>query len=213
MGRDWSDPAYGVLWTSNLTQSAAAYHEADLSMMIVEGRKADRALQEMPSFLFTQLHPDDLAAVIAYLKSKPATGDVHPEPTIGPALSAEIASGDYKNSREQVLEQGEQLLPDLGKSKALGRYIIRATCTECHGMDLRGGNEPMSEDGMPPPGLRMVASYDRDDFESFMSTGKAAGDRELEVMSGLARNRYSYMTETELEAVRGYLVELARRGP
>ena len=212
-GRDWSEPDYGVLWTSNLTQSTAAYDDAELIAMIVEGRRPDRPLHEMPSFLFTQVHPDDLAAIIAYLRTKESSGDVRPQPTYGPALLAEIESGEYRNSRERVVADGDVRLPDMGESVAMGAHILRATCTECHGMDLRGGEEPMSLNGPPPPDLRVLASYDPDDFVSFMRTGKAIGGRELEVMSDLARNRYSRFTDAELEAMQAYLVKLAKREP
>ena len=212
-GLDWSEPDYGVLWTSNLTHSAKSSSDEELIKMIVEGRRPDRPLHEMPSFLFTQLHREDLGAIVAYVRSKPKSGDVRPEPTFGPALLAEIASGEYKNSRERVVGDGNVRLPDMGETNALGRHIVRATCTECHGLDLRGGEEPMSVAGAPPPDLRMVASYDPDAFASFMRIGAAPGGRELDVMSDLARNRYSLLTETELEAIRTYLVELAKRDP
>ena len=112
-GEDWTDPEFGVLWTANLTQSAAAYSDADLIAMIAEGRRPDRALMDMPSYLFSELDPDDLAALVGYLKTLPVEGEQHPDPTIGPKLAKEIASGNFKDSVQQVAEMRYKPPPSL----------------------------------------------------------------------------------------------------
>jgi len=68
-------------------------------------------------------------------------------------------------------------------------------------------------DAPPPPDLRIVAAYSAEDFSTLMKTGKPIGDRELKVMGGVARGRYSRFTDSEVKAVYDYLAELARRGP
>ncbi len=211
-GEDWSDPEYGTLWTANLTQSAHTFSESELIAMIAEGKRPDRALMDMPSYLFSELHADDLAALVSHFKSLPATGETHPEPTIGPQLAKEIASGEFKDSAQGVEEMRNQAPPDAGPEHAFARFIVRATCAECHGMDLRGGTEPMM-DAPPPPPLRIVVAYSPEDFSILMKTGKALGDRELKVMGGVSCGRYSRFTENEVTAVYDYLVELARRDP
>lgn len=211
-GVDWSEPDMGVLWTANLTQSAAKYSHDELVTMITQGKRPDRVLWDMPSFLFNGLHPDDVSAVVAYLKTLEPTGEVHPDPTMGPELQAQIDSGEWVDSAQDVLDKSDKGPPDLGPDFAYGRFILRATCVECHGMDLRGQEAPLA--GAPArPDLRMVASYDRADFAHLMETGEAAGGRELVLMSGVARRRYSHFTDTEEDAVYTYLAELARRDP
>jgi mono/diheme cytochrome c family protein len=44
-----------------------------------------------------------------------------------------------KSSRTQVNEEGSGWPPDAGEQHAIWRYIARATCAECHGMNLQGG--------------------------------------------------------------------------
>ena len=211
-GEDWTDPEFGVLWTANLTQSAAAYSEDDLIAMIAEGRRPDRALMDMPSYLFSELDPDDLAALVSYLKTLPVNGEQHPDPTIGPKLAEEIASGEFKDSVQQVAEMKHKAPPDLGAEHAFARFILRATCAECHGMDLQGGTEPMM-DAPPPPNLMIVAAYSAEDFSALMKAGKPIGDRELKVMGGVSRGRYSRFTDNEIKAVYDYLSAFARRSP
>jgi cytochrome c553 len=209
-GDDWTDPELGVLWTANLTHSAAKYSGVELAAMITAGARPDRPLMDMPSFLFSELHPDDLAALVSYLKTLTVKGVQHPAPTIGPQLARDIASGEFKDSAQQVVAMRDQAPPDLGPEHAFARHILRATCVECHGMDLRGGDENIA-DAPPRPDLRMVSAYSPEDFSSLMRTGKAIGGRDLELMSGVARWRYSRFTEAEITAVYDYLVELARR--
>lgn len=79
-GEDWSAPGFGRLWTANLTRSVRQYSDAELVRIIETGARPDRQLWEMPSHLFTTLAPDDMAALTAFLRSKPARGPVHPPP-------------------------------------------------------------------------------------------------------------------------------------
>ena len=98
----------------------------------------------MPSYLFSELHPDDLAALVSYLKTTSVKGTRHPDPTIGPKLAEDIANGDFKDSVQWVAEMRDKAPPDLGPDHAFARFILRATCAECHGMDLQGSTEQLS---------------------------------------------------------------------
>lgn len=216
-GQDWSD-AMGTLWTANLTQSAQKYSHDELAAMITAGRRPDRALMDMPSYLFSGLNPADVGALVAYLKTLKPKGAAHPEPSLGPGLLAMQAKGEWMDSPARVADMKDTDMkgrgpPDLGAPHAYGRFIIRATCVECHGIDLTGGKGPMEGEGNPPPNLRIVGSYSVEDFATLMHTGKAAGNREAGLMSKVARRRYANLTDAEVAAVRGYLVELARRDP
>ena len=211
-GQDWSD-AVGTLWTSNLTQSAQRYSQDELAAMITEGKRPDRPLMDMPSYLFSGLNPADVDALATYLVTLKPKGAVHPDPSIGPQLLTMQAKGEWMDSAKRVSAMKGKGPPDLGDEVAYGRYIARATCAECHGMDLTGGKEPMDRDGNPPPDLRIVASYDPEEFVTLMRTGKAAGDREVGLMSTVARGRYANFTDAEVGAVRAYLTKLAVHDP
>jgi mono/diheme cytochrome c family protein len=211
-GEDWSEPGLGVLWTANLTHSAADWSAEQLTTMITDGRRPDRALMDMPSYLFSHIHPQDVAALVAYLKSRPVVGDQHPAPTVGPQLERDIASGEFRDSAQRVAEMEARWPPDMGPEHAFARHVVRATCVECHGMDLRGSDEPLA-DAPSRPDLRMVRAYPEEAFSTFMKTGTALGNRELKLMSAVARWRYANFTEREVEAVYAYLTEVARRDP
>lgn len=211
-GQDWSDDI-GTLWTANLTQSAQKYSHDELAAMITDGKRPDRSLMDMPSYLFSGLNPADVDALVAYLKTLKPEGAVHPDPSMGPELLAMQAKGEWMDSPARVADMKAKGPPDLGAKFAYGRFIVRATCVECHGIDLAGGKGPMEEDGNPPANLRIVGSYSPDDFTTLMHTGKAAGDREVGLMSKVARRRYANLTDGEVSAVRAYLTELAANDP
>ena len=210
-GNDWSDEL-GRLWTANLTVSAAVHDDAQMKAMIVGGKRPDGTpLWGMPSHLFTQLADADIEAVIAYIPSRPRRGDVHPLPTFGPVLKAEIAKGDYYSSDGGVAREGKRWPPDAGDAHRIARYIVRATCAECHGMDLRGGKPEFGNEVRPD--IRVAASYDLADFRRLLRTGIAAGDRKLGLMGEVARGRYSHFTDAEIAAIHAYLKEVAARDP
>jgi cytochrome c553 len=92
--------------------------------------------------------------------------------------------------------------PGAGSARAaLCRWGASDACTECHGLDLTGGEKA--------PDLRVAASYSAEAFTRLLRTGKAAGDRELELMSGVARRRFSHFNDAEIQALQTYLLARA----
>jgi cytochrome c553 len=206
-GTDWSEPSFVEMRTANLTISASRYSPFQLGNMIRLGKRSGgRELWEMPSNLFTQLNPDDLNAVVAYLKTLKQTGEAAPDPLFLAAARSEIAAGTFESSAAAVRKDANNPGPDAGADHALGRYIVRATCAECHGIDLRGARA--FSGATAPPDLRIVAAYGESDFMTFMLTGKAAGGRELPMMSGVARGRFAHFTDAERKSVYRYLKAL-----
>jgi cytochrome c553 len=210
-GEDWSEPGFGKLWTANLTRAVPHYTDEQLASVIKGGRRPDRELWEMPSHLFTHLTQDDMSALIAYLRSKAPTGPARPEPFFEEGARREMAAGTFTSSQAQVKAQGTLWPPDAGAEYALGRYLVRGTCAECHGLDLRGG-QPHPKAKLRPD-LRLAAAYDAEQFKRFMKTGLAAGDRELTMMSDVARGRYKHLTDAEVTAIHSYLKKVAETHP
>ena len=210
-GEDWGEPGFGRLWTANLTRAVPRYDDAELIRIIQSGKRPDRELWEMPSHLFTQLSESDMAALIAFLRSVEPKGVDHPPPSFEEEGRQDIAAGILKPSPAHVAAEGAAWPPDAGPEHELGRYIVRSTCAECHQMDLRGG-QPFPS-ATPRPDLRMVAAYDLPAFQHLLRTGKAAGNRELSLMSEVARGRYARLTDAEIAAVHRYLQRVAEVAP
>lgn len=117
-----------------------------------------------------------------------------------------VLTGEF-SPQASVIEHGAVRLGSrpLDDSTGLGEYLAVTICTECHGLDMRGG-------GSTPP-LAMAASYTEADFLRLMRTGVAIGGRELGLMASMARRRFTHMTDDELIAVHAYLTTLAAPPP
>ena len=211
-GKDWSAPDFIIIWTSNLSVELPKYDDEAFRRALQMGYRHDGSeMWDMPSFLFSELSESDLVALTAYLRKVPPTGKSHPRPILLEQALKEIKQGIYKSSVAEAKNRSGTFPPDAGPQHRLGRYIARATCAECHGMDLRGG---VPYPGAPPrPDIRMVAAYDKSDFVNLMKTGKAAGGRELPLMSGVARGRYSQFTKAEVDALYEYLKAVSASNP
>ena len=209
-GRPWiEDPRDAILFTSNLTRAVPEYDDGALERAIRGGVRHDGSpLWEMPSELFTQLSDPDMAALIAWLRTVPPRGAAHPRIVIGPRGRQEIAAGRIKPGPQVVRENGERWPPRLDGRHDWARYMVRATCAECHGLDLRGAREPGPG---APPDLAIVGAYDRDQFRHLLRTGEPPARRDLGLMAAVSRSRFAHLTDREVDAIYDYLAARAAR--
>lgn len=193
-------------WGPNLTRIAAAQSDAELDRAIRRGVAGDgRRLWVMPSFALSQLSDQDAADLIAYVRSFPVTGDDQPRLQVGHLGRLGVLLGKFDSEAAMLAKAGPPVLPDYGPRHAEGRAIAEL-CVECHGADLKGVAL------LKTPDLTMAASYDRADFTRLLHEGVAAGDRKLEgLMGGVARSRFSALTEAEVAALHDYLNVRAER--
>ncbi|MEO6433473.1 MAG: c-type cytochrome [Sphingomicrobium sp.] len=190
------------LYASNLTREIPKYSDAQLDRLMRHGEHpSGREVWGMPSEIFQHLDDADLAALTAYLRTlKPAgppTGK--PLPFEGEAKKL-IDEGKIMPASKSVVRDAKLLPPDLGKRHALGRYITMVTCAECHGPELKGTPGDT-------PDLVVASAYSRAEFEKFLTTGVPSGNRKLknDLMSMVAKSRFSKMTISERDAVYAYL--------
>jgi cytochrome c553 len=210
-GQPWEEEAdRAISYSSNLTRALPGYSDAALVRAIREGVRADGTpLWGMPSEIFTELDPADLAAVIAWLRTVRPAGVVHPRIVFGPRGRREVAAGTFKNTPQWVRETRGQGPVRFDAAHDQARYMIRATCGECHGVTLTGDTWPDAP--RSPPDLNVAGAYTREDFRRLMRTGVASGGRQIGLMSEVARNRFSRFTDAEVDAIYDYLAARARR--
>jgi cytochrome c553 len=210
-GQPWEEEAdLAISFSSNLTRALPGYSDTALERAIREGVRADGTpLWGMPSEIFTELDPGDLAAVIAWLRTIRPAGVIHPRIVLGPRGRREVAAGTYKATPRMVRETRGQGPARFDAAHDQARYMVRATCGECHGVTLTGTTWP----GAPrsPPDLNVVGAYTHEDFRRLMRTGVASGGRQVGLMSQVARSRFSRFTDAEVDAIYDYLAVRARR--
>lgn len=174
-------------------QESAATFEAALRHGI--GRDG-RAMYSMPSFNFMRLRDEDVADIIAYLRSLKSANRELPTAKLPWQLRLDLALGN-----DAAIPAFLDLVPPLRRADdpdpaiARGEYIAMTTCNECHGFGLRAD---VPWEGEAAPDLMIVMAYDETAFRRLMQQGIAIGDRELELMSDVARGRFVHFTDQEL---------------
>jgi len=196
------------LYASNLTREVPKYSDVQLERLLRGGiRPSGADLWAMPSDIFQHLADADLIALTAYLRTFQPAG-----PPTGKALPLDaetkklIASGEIMPAADEVRKARLQTPLDLGQEHALGRYITEVTCAECHGPKLEGH-------AGDTPDLALAGSYTRAEFETLLTKGVLPGGRKFKnkLMGMVARNRFSYLTTHERDALYAYLKARAER--
>ena len=175
-----------------------------LAQLFRHGIKHDgTAIYAMPASMFHYWTDEELASVIAYVRSLPASGAAQPAPRVGPLLRLAVLRGDINPEVHWIARSKTHSAVQLGAEHSAGRHLAVTVCTECHETDLSGIGKN--------PDLNIVTAYDLDAFRRLMRTGKATANRELRQMSETARARFRYFTDDEIAALHAYLTERAVR--
>jgi len=193
----------------NLTWLAASFGDADFERAVRKGLRPDgtSVAEFMPSDTFQYMADGDMVDIIAYIRSlKPGGKDI-PVPAYDFKSRLGLLKGESHLDQFWFAQQKAAL--DLGARYVRGRQLAMTACGECHMTALTG-----APDFLPPPrapDLSLVASYERGDFVKLMRTGKAAGGRELPLMSATARTRFSHFSDAEVNAIYDYLAARGRK--
>ena len=198
------------VYASNLTREIPKYTDAQLERLMREGvHPTGRDVWAMPSETFQHMSQPDMAALIDYLRTlRPAGPPTQARLPWEPEAEKMIAEGKLKPAAAWVAEVRTKAPLDLGSQHALGRYITRVTCAECHGPELKG---------IPgdTPDLIVAGGYSREEFEKLITQGVLTGNRKLknELMADVARNRFAKLTAHERDALYAYLKARAEQQP
>lgn len=197
---------FGSAVAPNLAALARKESPAAIEAALRHGIGHDgRALYSMPSFSFVRLTDGDVAAIVAFLRTAPVVENKLPPPMLPLEIRMALALGMDK-AIPGFLDKVAPLRHATGGDTqiARGEYIAMTTCIECHGFSLRA-DFPWPQDEKPPDLSIVIGAYERADFGTLMKTGKGLNNRELRLMSGTARKRFSQFTEQEVDDLYTYL--------
>ncbi|MEZ5920271.1 MAG: cytochrome c [Parvularculaceae bacterium] len=208
-GKDFKDQWdwVGRAVAPNLADYAKRHDAAVIEAAVRHGVGANgRALWSMPSYNFRRLADDDMAALIAFLKSAGRKAKL-PRASLGWKTRLSIIKGEETDmahwaARVPALFVDAEAEP----RRAHGEYLAMTMCNECHGLDLRG---QVLYEGDWTPDLAIVAAYLREDFEKLITTGVAMGERQLELMGLVAPDRYQTLTAAEKDDLYLFLKSLS----
>ena len=193
------------LYASNLTRDVVGYSDAQLKRLLRQGiHPTGRDVWGMPSELFQHLSLADEAALIDYLRTlSPAGQPTQSRLPWSPEAAKMIADGKIKPAAATARETEDIAPVDLGPQYALGRYISRVTCAECHGPKLEGGDTP---------NLTVVSAYTQEEFDKLITQGIPTNNRKLHwLMVDVAKGRFSHLTKYERDELYAYLMARAKQ--
>jgi cytochrome c553 len=197
-GEYFNEPRIAVLAAPNLTALASTYTDAELYRALRHGVARDgRGLIAMPSTMYYDLSDHDLGAIIAWVRAQPPVERETLPVRVGPLGRLGLVTGMYSTEAARIDHDAPRIEPEPADTVQFGAYLARTSCTECHGLDLRGQDLA--------PGLAVVAGYTEGQFSHLLYAGVPIGGRELGLMADVARSRFSHMTADEHHALYRYL--------
>ena len=209
-GREFLDvPNVVRIYAPNIPAIAARSTDQQLALAIRRGVGHDgRNLFVMPSASYQRLSDGEVAALIAYIRRLPRGSGLTEGFSARPLGRVAIATGKL---RPQVAKLAEYRLHGpvpAGAQHKAGQNLAGKYCADCHGPSLDGLT---MESGDVSPDLTIAGAYDFDQFRTLMRTGKAAGNREVGLMSKVARDDFSHLNDAELRSIHAYLKARAEK--
>jgi mono/diheme cytochrome c family protein len=212
------DPSTGLyIHSPNITRggggAAGTYSDTDWIALLRHGLKPSRTPTfVMPSEDYAQMADEDVASLVAYIRSMPPSAERKVEMRVPLLVRALYVAGIAQDSSEKIdhTKVAPTRVPD--DTLAQGEYISN-TCIGCHGQGFSGGKIP----GAPPTwpaaanltsatDSAMTARYGSiEQFRQMMRSGKRADGTSIGVMPFESLRA---MSDAELEALFGFLKTL-----
>lgn len=174
------DSPLGEIWGANLTPGGRIkdWTDEEIARAIREGVDKDgRALIIMPSPTFHRMSDDDVAALVAYLRSQPAVERDLPETQLSPVALVMLGAGMVPSSATEPITAPVKM-PAQG-TEEYGAYLSYGFgCTDCHGANLAGMSAGPT--GESAPNLtQIVPNWTQEQFIEFFNSGTDPSGRKV----------------------------------
>lgn len=204
----------GTFHTPNLTKGAGGLGnsrtDADIVTAIRHGvGPGGNKLKFMPSSDWAMLADEDVAAIVAYVRSVPPVDRPTQPSSVGPLGRALYLAGQLPLFEAELMDHGHvtRTRPPQGVSVEYGKYLANiGGCTGCHGPTLSGGKIP----GTPPelkPAANLtpegIGHYKEADFFRALREGKRPNGTEIDPFMPVQATKL--MTDEDIRAVWAYL--------
>jgi mono/diheme cytochrome c family protein len=195
--------------TSGTGGIGTTYTDEDWVRAIRHGvNPAGRGLMVMPSEAYYYLNDEEMAALVAYLKTLNPVDHELPATEMRP-LGKLIMGLDpaMATAPEMMSDRPRVTGVERGVTADWGHYRASVVCMVCHGGDLQGGQRLDDPEAQPAPDLRVVAGWGQDAFLEFFRTGVNPSGVEIS-KDFMPWDKFSHLGEDELTAVYLYLETL-----
>ena len=208
----------GVFAAPNITAGGlgAAYSDPELARLLLHGIKKDgRGVRLMPSHESNWLPDEDIAAVIAYVRSVPPQNKPSNSMKVGVLAKVLDRQGLFpmdiaRRIDHEHIGKGPKPSPDA----SYGKYLA-LLCSGCHGSNLSGGPIPGAPSDMSvplnlTPDVTGLKGFSLDDFKQVLKTGRRKQDgRQLDPFMPL--ESFGQLDDVEMQALHSYLQSLPAR--
>lgn len=200
----------GVLHPPNLTPGGVLKDRSPgrIARAIREGIGIDgRPLIIMPSHFFHSMSDEDVAAIIAYLRTEPEIDDEVPEREIGPMGTLFIGAGMFPLAVQEPIDD-EIESPDADDEEELGEYTATImACAECHGAEFEGIS---GGDGPQGPALTVFADdWTDEEWRDTIRKGVDPTGNELDPDDMPWEEYSAALSDDELDAIKTYIATFA----
>ncbi|MDB4914185.1 MAG: cytochrome c class [Gemmatimonadetes bacterium] len=209
-------PPLGRIFATNLTRGkggAGTLTDAQYVLAIRHGIAPNGTpLKIMPSSDYANFSDEDLAAVIAYVKSVPAVDKELPANSVGPLGRALFMAGQLPFLHAERVDHERKHLAAVppAATAGYGAYLAGFGCKGCHGPALAGGK---IVDGPPdwPPAANLTPSgptkdWTEADFTRLLREGKRPNG--IPVNQAMPWRFTRNMTDDEIHALYLYMKSL-----
>ena len=208
---------FGRFVSSNLTPGGvgASYTDSDWVRAIRHGIRPDgKSLLFMPSDVFANLGAEDLAAVVAYIKSVPPVTRALPVTELGPVGRMLVATNKAPLVMAELIDHDAPVptMPAEGESEEYGRYLVATGgCMACHGKNLSGGKIAGGPEDPPATNLTPtgIGEWSEADFFRAFREGKRPDGTDIKPFMPWQTLRQ--MSDSELRAIYRYLKTVPAR--
>lgn len=212
-------PFIGALYAPNLTPSGniTDWTDGEIIRAIREGVGKDgRSLLIMPAANLRHLSDEDVQALVAYLRSQPATGEPTPDTRLNVFGAMFMNLADFRAAQPPV---DHVTAPPEDETADYGEYLVNIMgCRDCHGSQLEGKADNGQPGPTPGPNLtKIVPQWTEADFMTFFNTGTLPSGNivpTITLKSGFSEPRMPWpivraaTSDSDLKAIYSYLHNL-----
>jgi len=197
----FDEPPFFRAVAPSLKDAVRKYSPAQLEAIIRQGVFPDgRSVWGMPGGSFASMTDQHLAAIVGFISDYPE----HERETELPESKfyfmgrVAVLSGLFEAEASIAARFKPASSEALDDPLQHGQYLALNVCSECHGTDFEGFEDFT-------PSLQVARAYSREQFGLLMAEGIGLGDRDLGLMSRVAKMRFSQLKDNEADDLYQFL--------
>lgn len=197
---------YGMNLTSGKGGVGSLLSDADFERAIRHGvAPTGRPLKIMPASDYANLSDQDLAAIIAYVRSRPAVDNELPAVSVGPLGRALMLAGKMPLLEAERIDHTRQHLISVAPAPTAdyGDYLASVGCKGCHGPSLAGGPIATGDPSWPPAANLTpsgnLKKWTEEDFRRVLREGKRPNG--IPINPAMPFRLMKNLTDAEIHAI------------